>query len=96
MIHCGEDTLKDIYKHVDGVPNLSKVKFNDLTHCKTCRKANLTKSPTCHHSLHDSLTTLYHNLYVEFGLPGCIYKDREGKIIEFSHVDIEGLNGQQA
>ena len=36
--------MKDLHRHVEGIPVLSKTKFNDLTHCATCMKANLTKA----------------------------------------------------
>ena len=51
LIHCGEHTLMYIHNHVDGVSNLSKLKFNDLTHCETCLQATLINSPAGHHSL---------------------------------------------
>jgi hypothetical protein len=44
LIHCGPHSLKDIHNHVDGVPNLSSFKFDDLLKCPTCLKTNLTKS----------------------------------------------------
>ena len=75
---------------------MSKVKFNHLTQCANCLKANLTKSSDGHHSLHDSLTTPYQGLYVDLGFLGCISKDKEGNIIESSHVHIEGFNGEQS
>ena len=53
LIHYGEHTLKDIQNHVDGIPNLKKIKFNDITHCATSLKTNITKSPVGHHSLHE-------------------------------------------
>ena len=84
-----EHTIRDIHKHVDGVINLSRVKFNDLTHCANCLKDNLTKSPAGHHSLRDLFTTPYQGLYVDFGFPGRFSKDMDRKIIECSHVDIE-------
>ena len=77
MIPCGEHTLEDIQKHVGEVPNLSKVKFSNLIHCATCLKANLTKSPAGYHSLSDSLTTPYQGLYIDFGFPDCISKDKD-------------------
>ena len=29
IVHCGQHTLKDLHKHVEGIPNLSKTKFKD-------------------------------------------------------------------
>ena len=48
LIYCGEHTLKDIHEHVDGIPNLNKIKFNDLINDATCLKANIAKSPAGH------------------------------------------------
>lgn len=36
LIHCGAATLKDLHKHVDGIPNLNNLKFNDIDKCATC------------------------------------------------------------
>ena len=49
---------------MNGIPDLSKTKFNDLTHSATCMKANLTKSAAGHNSLRDSLTRPYQGLYI--------------------------------
>ena len=95
-VHCGEKTLKDIHKNVNGAPNLNRIEFNDLTHCDNCLKVNITKSPAARHSLCESLTTPYQGLYVDFGFPDCISKDKDGNIIESSWIDIEVLNGEQA
>jgi hypothetical protein len=35
LIHCGPHSLKDIHNHVDGVPNLSSFKFDDLLNSPT-------------------------------------------------------------
>ena len=96
LIHCGQHTLKDLHCHVNGIPDLLKTKFNDLTHCATCMKANLTKSAAGHSSLQDSLTHPYQGLYIDFGFSGRISKDADGNVKESSRVDIEGLNGEQA
>ena len=84
LIHIGQNSMKDIHLHVDGVPNLSNAKFDDLTKCATCLKANLTKSHAGHTSLRDSLTQAYQGLYIYFGFPGRISKDKDGKVIESS------------
>lgn len=81
FIYCGENTVKDIHKHVNAIPNLSKIKLNYLTHYATCCKDILTKSPACHHSLCYSLTTTYQGLYVDFDFPSHISKDKYGNII---------------
>ena len=79
LIHCGEHTMKNLHKHVDGFPNLSKTKFNNLTKCTTCLKANLTKASPGHKSLQESLSVPYQGLYIDFGFPGCITKDKDKK-----------------
>ena len=81
---------------MDGIPNLSTTKFNDLTCCATCIKANLTKAAAGHYSLCDSLKHPYQGFYIDFGFSGIISKDKDGKVKESSWVDIEGINGEQA
>ena len=88
--------MKDLHRHLEGIPDLSKTKFNNLTHCATCMKANLTKSAAGHSSLRDSLTHPYQGLYIDFGFSGRISKDEDNNVKESSQVDIEGLNGEQA
>lgn len=91
LIHCEEHSFRDIHKHVDGAPNLNKIKFNDRTICATCLKTNITKSPVGHKSFYDSLTTPHQGLYVDLGFPGRITEDKYGNIIKSTHKDIEGL-----
>ena len=88
--------MKDFHKYVDGIPNSNKTKFNDSTKCATCLKANLTKASPGHKSLRESLSVSCQGLYIDFRFPGCITKDKDKKLKESSHVDIEGLNGEQA
>jgi hypothetical protein len=59
LIHCGPNSFKDIHNHVDGVPNLSSFKFDDLLKCPTCLKTNLTKSAAGKKSLRDTVTRPY-------------------------------------
>ena len=88
--------MKDAHKHIEGVPNMSKFSFNDLTRCATCIKSKLTKNAPGHRSLRDSLTTPYQGLYVDFGFAGRRSRDEHGNIKESSRTDIEGLNGEVA
>ena len=92
LIHCDQHTLKDLHKHVEGILNLSKTKFNDLTYCVTCIKVNLTKATAGHSSLRNSLKHPYHVLYIDFGFFERISKDKDCKVKESSQVDIEGIN----
>ena len=59
LIHCGKHSMKDAHKHIEGVPNMSKFSFNDLTRCATCIKSKLTKNDPGHRSLRDTLPTPY-------------------------------------
>ena len=51
LIHISQHSMKNIHLHVDGVPNLSNAKFDDITKCTACLKANIIDSPTGHTSL---------------------------------------------
>ena len=64
------------------------IKFDDINNYATCLKANLTKFPAGHHILHEFLTTPYQGLYINFGFPGCISKEKNGNSIELSYCDI--------
>ena len=69
---------------MDDISNLSTAKFNNLTRCATCIKANLTKAASEHSSLHDSLRHPYQGLYIDFCFSGRISKDANGKVKESS------------
>ena len=56
LIHIGQHSMKNIHLHVDGFLNLLNAKFDYITKCVTCSKANLTKLPAGHTSLRESLT----------------------------------------
>ena len=96
LIHLSPQTLKDAYKHVDGIPNLSKFEFDDIDNCSTCSKANMRKRSPGKRSLSDSVTRPYQGLFIDFGFSGRISFDKDGKVIESSRQDIEGLNGETA
>ena len=70
MIHCGEHTLKEAHKYIEGVPNMSMFSFNDLIRCATCIKSKLTKNSPGSKSLQDSLSRAYQGLYIDFGFAG--------------------------
>ena len=44
LIHLSPSTIKEAYKHVEGIPNLSHFDFDDITNCTMCTKANLRKN----------------------------------------------------
>ena len=66
LIHCGEHTLKEAYKHIEGVPNMSKFSFNDLTRCATFIRSKLTKNSPGSKGLCNSLSRPYQGLYIDF------------------------------
>lgn len=96
LMHCGQHSMKNIHLYVNGVPNLSRTKFDDITKCAICFKVNPTKSPAGHSSLCEFLTRAYQGLYVDFVFLGHISKDKDGNVIESSRTTIEGLNGEKA
>jgi len=94
LIHCGAHSMKDIHNHVDGVPNLSSFKLDDLSKCPTCIKTNLTKLAAGKKSLRATVTQPYQGLFIDFAFSGKISRDKNGKVIESSRVDVEGINGE--
>ena len=88
--------MKGVHKHIQGVSNMSKFTFNDLTRYATYIKSKLTKNSPGHKSLQDSLSRAYQGLYIDFGFIGRCSRDEHGNITESSCTDIEGLNGEIA
>ena len=84
---------KDLHTHVDGIPNLSRFKFNDYLNCPTCLRANLGKNPSSHESLRSRLKLPYQGMYIDFGFSGKVQTDKNGKVIESTRAEVEGLNG---
>lgn len=91
LIHCGQHSFADIHKHVDGIPNLSKTLFNDLTKCATCLKTNHTKAAFSHSSLQDSLKHPYQSLSIDFGFPGRISKVAKGMLLNLAELTLKVL-----
>ena len=75
LIHSGTHTYKDLHTKVDGIPDLSGFKFDDLTKCTTCMKAHLSKNPSGPNSLRTRVTQPYQGLYVDFAFSGKVLKD---------------------
>lgn len=92
LIHLSPQSIQNAHKFVDGVPNLSKFSFDDIDQCPTCIDANLRKNSPGKRSLSE----LYMGLFVDFAFPGKVACDKEGKVIELSREDIEGLNGESS
>ena len=44
LIHCGDFNFKDHHKHIDGIPDLSSFKLDDVTQCSSCLKAKINQS----------------------------------------------------
>lgn len=74
LIHIGQHSMKNIHLYVDRVMNLSNDKFDDITKCAICSKANFKKFPAGHTSLQESLTQAYEGLYIDFGFARPIFK----------------------
>ena len=45
-------------------------------------------------SLSETVTCPYQGLFIDFAFSGKLSYDKEGKVIESSRTDIEGLNGE--
>ena len=88
--------MKEAHKHIEGVPNMFKFSFNDLTRCATCIKSKLTKNSSGNKSLKNLLLRAYQGLYIDFGFAGRRSRDEHGNITESSCTDIEGLNEEVA
>ena len=94
LIHCGDFNFKDLHKHIDGIPDLSSFKLDDVTQCATCLKSKLTKVSPGARSLREMATRPYQLLYLDYGFSGRISRDKDGNVIESSQKDIEGINGE--
>lgn len=44
LIHCGDFNFKNLHEKVDGIPDLSKFKMDEVSKCSTCMQTKLTKS----------------------------------------------------
>ena len=85
LIHLSPSTIKEAYKHVDGVLNLSHFAFDDITNCTMCTKANLRNNSPTKQSLTKMVTCPYQGLFIDFGLfSGQISYNKKGKIIPSS------------
>ena len=84
LIHLLPSTIKEAYKYVDGVPNISCFDFDDITKCTTCTKANLRKNSPTKQSLTKMVTCPYQGLFIDFGFSGQISYNKEGKVIPLS------------
>ena len=84
LIHLSPVTSRKAHLHCDGIPNLSKLRFDNITKCTTFLKANQTKSTQSTRSLMESVSHPYQGLFIDFRFSGRISKDKEGKVIESS------------
>ena len=72
LIHCGNFNFKDLHKHIDGIPDLSSFKLDDVTRCATCLKSKLTKTSPGARNLREMATRPYQLLNLDFGFSGRI------------------------
>jgi len=84
LIHLSPQSIQQAHQFVDGVPNLSKFKFDDIDGCSTCIKANLRKRSAGKRSLSESVSSPYQGLFIDFGFSGRLSYDKEGKVIPSS------------
>ena len=96
LIHLSPATLQNAYKYVDGIPNLSNFKFDDVKNCPTCIKANMQKNSAGKRSLSESVTHPYQGLFIDFGFLGKLSFDKDGKVKPGLQEDIEGIHGETA
>ena len=85
---------QDAHKNIDGVPNLLKVSFDDINQCPTCIEANLRKNSAGKRSLSEILLCPYKGLFVEYAFAGALTRDKEGKIIKSSRLDVKSVSGE--
>ena len=96
LTHMGPQSIQNAHKYVDGVPDLSKFSFDDIDQCPTCIDAKLRKNAPGKRSLSEYVSRPYQGLFCDLAYPGKISYDKEGKVIESSQEDVEGLNGELA
>ena len=95
LIHLSPATLQNAYKYVEGIPNLSNFKFDDVKNFRTCIKANMQKNSSGKQSLSGSVTHPYQGLFIDFFL-GKLSFDKDGKVKPGSREDIKGIHGKTA
>ena len=96
LIQMSPQTIQNAHKFVDGVPNLSKFSFDDINQCPTCIDTNLRKNTPKKRSLSESVSCPYQGLFIDMAYSGRVSYDKEGKVVESSREDIEGLSGESA
>ena len=96
LIHLSPATLKIVYKYVEGLPNLSNFKFDNVKNFPTCIKANMQKNSACKRSLSESVTHPYQDLFIDFVFLGKLSFDKGGKVKSGSREDIKGIHGETA
>ena len=96
IINLSSGTILEAYKYVDGVLNLSRFDFDNITKCTTCTKDNLCKNSLIKQSLSEMVPYPYQYLFIDFGFLGRILYDKEEKLIPSRREDIEGITGEMA
>lgn len=96
LAHGGDHNHDSLYKHIDGIPNFSNLKFDDMNKWSTCLRVKLTKNTAGHQSLRNHLTSPYQGLYVDFGFSGKVHCDDDGELIESLQEEVKGINGESS
>ena len=78
LIHLHPASIQNAHNFVDGILNLSKFNFNDMDQCTTCIEANLCKRSAGKRSLSKSVTCPYQDLFIDYGFPGKVSRDKDG------------------
>ena len=94
LIHLSPATLQNTHKYVEGIPNLSNFRLNDVKNCPTCIKANMRKNSAGKRSLSKTVLHPYQGLFIDFGSSGKLSFDKEGKVKPRSRENIEGIHGE--
>lgn len=79
LIHLSPNTIKESYKYVDCVLNISQFYFDNITNCKNCTKSNFRKNSLTKRSLSKMFIYPYQGLFIDFGFSGWVLYDKEGK-----------------
>ena len=75
---------------------MSKFSFYNINQCPTCVQTNLRKRSAGKRSLSESVSCPYQGIFVDYAFSGSLARDKEGKIIESSRSNVEGINGETA
>ena len=95
LINLSPQTLCNLHKHINGVLNLSKFLFDDINQCPTWIQANARKRSAGKRNLSDYISRPYQGFFY-YAFSGSLARNKEGKIIKSSRLDVKGLTGETA